>query len=83
MDYTLSQHAKATIREREIRAEWIRDTLAAPLAIEPDSDDPQLFHALRPIPEFGGRVLRVIFNRTRTPPHIVTAYFDRAMKGRL
>lgn len=83
MDYTLSRHAETAIREREIQVEWLRDTLAEPHAVEPDSDDPQLFHALRPIEAFGGRVLRVVYNHTRNPPHIVTAYFDRTMKGRL
>ncbi len=42
-----------------------------------------LTHALRAIPEFGDRVLRVIYNRTKHPPHIVTAFFDRSMKGKL
>ncbi len=42
-----------------------------------------LIHALRAIPEFGDRVLRVIYNRTRQPPHVVTAFFDRGMKGKL
>jgi hypothetical protein len=35
---------------------------------------------LRPIEEFGNRVLRVIFNETTQPPHVVTAFFDRTMK---
>lgn len=52
-------------------------------AVEPDPDDPDLMHALRSIEEFSYRVLRVIFNQARTPPHVVTAFFDRAMKGKL
>jgi hypothetical protein len=43
----------------------------------------RLTHALRAIPEFGGRVLRVIYNRTKQPPNVVTAFFDRGMKGKL
>ena len=83
MDYTLSKHAEDAIREREIRLEWIAKTMAAPQAIEPDPDDPDLVHALRSIEDFGYRVLRVIFNKTRTPPHVVTVFFDRTMKGKL
>lgn len=83
MDYTLSKHAEETIREREVRPEWIEETLAFPLATEPDPGDAELIHVLRPIASYGDRVLRVVFNGKRTPPHIVTAYFDRAMKGRL
>ena len=32
---------------------------------------------------FGNRVPRVIYNQTRTPPHIVTVYFDRSIRGPL
>ena len=83
MEYTLSTHATTTIRERNIRAEWIAATLSAPAATESDPVDPTLIHALRVIPEFGERVLRVIYKRTRQPPHVVTAFFDRGMKGKL
>lgn len=83
MDYTLSKHAEDVIREREIRLEWIRDTLAQPAAVQAHPEDPHLQHALLPIPEFGYRVLRVIFNASRNPPHVVTVYFDRTMKGKL
>jgi hypothetical protein len=83
MEYTLSTHVTTTIRERSIRAEWIAATLSAPAATESDPDDPTLIHALRVIPEFGERVLRVIYNRTKQPPHVVTAFFDRGMKGKL
>jgi|APIni6443716594_1056825.scaffolds.fasta_scaffold3578550_1 hypothetical protein len=83
MEYTLSTHATTTIRERNIRAEWIAATLSAPAATESDPGDPTLIHALRVIPEFGERVLRVIYNRTKQPPHVVTAFFDRGMKGKL
>lgn len=83
MDYTLSKHAEDAIREREIRPEWIAETMAQPTATKADPNDPQLRHALRPIAEFDYRVLRVIFNKNRIPPHVVTVYFDRTMKGKL
>jgi len=82
MDHTLGTHAISTIRERNIRAEWIAATLSAPAATETDPNDPMLTHALCVIPEFGERVLRVIYNRTKQPPHVVTAFFDRGMKGK-
>lgn len=83
MNYTLSKHAEDAIKEREIRPEWIAETLAQPVATETVPDDPELRHALRPIADFGYRVLRVIFNATRNPPHVVTVYFDRTMKAKL
>jgi hypothetical protein len=35
------------------------------------------------LPEFGGRVLRVVVNKTVVPERVVTVYFDRTMKGKL
>lgn len=83
MDYTLSKHAEDAIREREILPEWVAQTMTRPVTIEPDPNDPDLQHALRPIADFGYRVLRVIFNKTKAPPHVVTVFFDRTMKGKL
>lgn len=40
-------------------------------------------HAMARIPEYGDRVLRVIYNHAASPEHIITAFFDRRMKGRL
>ena len=83
MEFTPSKHAIGTLREREIRLEWVAETLAGSAHTEADADDPDLTHALRIIPEFGYRVLRVIYNHTRQPVHVVTVHFDRAMKGKL
>lgn len=82
MEFTLSAHASTTIRERQIQLPWIEQTLSCPMQIEVDADDPQLTHALRVIPEFSDRVLRAIYNHTQYPPHVVTAFFDRGMKGK-
>ncbi len=76
MDYILSDHARKRILKRKIRTEWIEMTLAHPARTENDEVDPTLAHALRPIPEKGFRVLRVIYNETTDPVIIVTAYFD-------
>ena len=83
MNYTFSSHALTTIRERGIHPEWIEQTMAAPMVCRPHPDDPSLTEAFRMIPEFGNRVLRIIYNHDKQPPHIVTAYFDRTMKGKL
>jgi hypothetical protein len=37
----------------------------------------QEIHAFRRIPEFGNRVLSVVYNQTKERPHIATVYFDR------
>lgn len=73
MDYILSDHAGKRIRKRKIPVEWVEATLADPARTENDKNDLALVHALRTIPE---RVLRVIYNETREPAIVVTAYFD-------
>ena len=82
MEFTLSAHATTTTQARNILPEWIADALSTPALREPDPADPELIHALRVIPEFGNRVLRVIYNQNKTPPHVVTAFFDRGIKGK-
>ncbi|HWQ39353.1 MAG TPA: DUF4258 domain-containing protein [Burkholderiales bacterium] len=77
MDYTLTEHARDALAKRRIELAWMERTLTAPDAVEPDSVDPELEHRLAQIPEFGHRVLRVIVNVRRTPPVVVTAFFDR------
>lgn len=83
MDYQLTEHAVTTIREREIKAEWIDITLDEPELSLPHENDPTLRYAFRKIPEYGNRVLRVIYNADKNPVVVVTVYFDRAMKGQL
>jgi len=40
-------------------------------------------HYLARITEYGNRVLRVILDPRGQPPCVVTAFFDRRMKGKL
>lgn len=62
---------------------WIALALSSPDLTEPDQSDPELTHALKAIEERVGRVLRVVYNAGREPPLIVTAFFDRSMRGML
>lgn len=81
--YELTGHAVTVMAEREIPVEWVERVLAQPERTEPDGTDPELQHALGRIPEWGDRVLRVVYNKTREPWRVVTVYFDRGMRGRL
>jgi hypothetical protein len=76
MKYVLTDHAQKRIAKRQIRTQWIEDTLSYPARIESDQEDSELLHVLRPIAERGFRVLREIYNETANPVFIVTAYFD-------
>jgi hypothetical protein len=81
--YDLTQHAKEMISERNIQSSWLEQVLESPELVEPDPDDPELTHHVGRINENGNRALRVVFNQSISPIRIVTAYFDRKMKGRL
>ena len=69
----MSPHALPPLGRRQI-------TLTQPARTENDEVDPTLVHALRPIPEKGFQVLRVIYNETTDPVTVVTAYFDNEVK---
>lgn len=83
IDYELSAHAVTVMAEREILEAWVKRVLSSPERTEPDAADSLLRHALGRIPERDDRVLRVVYNETIHPWRVVTAYFDRAMRGKL
>jgi len=59
--WTLSAHATNVLRERAIDPDWIAWVLQAPLQVDADQVDPALPHALAPIDDRDGRVLRVVY----------------------
>lgn len=81
--YEFTDHALLMIADREILVEWIERVFNNPEKIEPDPNDSTLSHALGSILEFGGRVLRIIYDDKTKPKRIVTVYFDRKMKEKL
>ncbi|MBD2234382.1 DUF4258 domain-containing protein [Phormidium tenue] len=81
--YNLSHHAELRLAERKIELAWVALTVAEPALVEHHPEDPTCQCAYRAIPEAGGRVLKVVYNRTTNPWHIVTIHFDRRMRGRL
>jgi hypothetical protein len=83
MTYTVSKHAKKMLAEREIPLEWLERTLNEPALRQPDPDDAALERRYRPIPEFDGRVLRVVVNPGVEPLRVVSVFFDRNMRGKL
>jgi len=76
MEFILSSHAQKRIQQRKIKHEWIASALESPDDVENDVDDLELCHAIKEIPEKGFKRLRVIFNETKTPWIIITAYFE-------
>ncbi|MCY2951838.1 MAG: DUF4258 domain-containing protein [Planctomycetota bacterium] len=83
MKYELTRHARNAMTERRIPIEWLERVLHAPEKTEPDKTDSQLVHHLARIPEHENRVLRVVLNPLVAPVRVVSAFFDRRMKGTL
>jgi hypothetical protein len=75
--FDLTSHARAVLAERRIDLAWVGRVLASPERTEPDRGDPSLRHALGPIRERDGRVLRVVYDPAVSPIRVVTAFFDR------
>lgn len=57
--------------------------LVDPALVLPDAVDAELEHRLAIIADYDNRVLRVIVRRNTDPTMLITAYFDRTMKGKL
>ena len=77
IDLDLSEHARRVLAARGIPLEWVRRVLEAPAVSHEDAVDPELRHALAPIDERHGRVLRVVYTPDRDRWRVVTAFFDR------
>jgi len=73
----LTAHALDMLKERGIAREWVDRALTSPARTETRDDG--TVHYMRPVPEHGGRVLRVVVNPEHDPPQVVTVFFDRRM----
>lgn len=81
--FTKTKHAAFVMALRQIQDDWIESVLRSPIQNHDDLHDPELQHFLAPIADFDRRVLRVITKRATIPPLVITAFFDRTLKGKL
>lgn len=82
--FQLSEHALKRLNQRQdISLEWIERILTNPTYIQQDPKDYQLKQAFGRIPEYGDRLLKIVYNDQRTPWIVVTVYFDRTMGKKL
>ena len=81
--YELTEHAKQRVAERSIQLDWISRAFLCPAKVSPHPDDESCRYAYVVIPEYRNRVLKVVYNYTENPPRVVTAFFDRKMRGKL
>ena len=82
---TYSAHANDMIEHerKQIERDWVRRAVAAPELRRPHRTRSTQEEFFARVPEYGDRILRVIVDTGRDPWHVVTAYLDRNMKGRL
>ena len=83
MIYEITKHAKKVMEERGILDDWVVRTFSSAELTRPDPKDARVEQRFRRIPEFGGRILRVVVNKAVEPKRILSVFFDRAMKGKL
>ena len=83
MKLECTKHAVHAMAERVIPMEWVELVVAKPALRIPDPNDPEVERFFRPIPERGGRILRVAVNTHVAPWRVVSVFFDRNMKGKL
>lgn len=81
MNIRWTEHAKTVVAERRLDLVWIHRVLDSPERTEDHEDGTR--HFLGRIAERENRVLRVVTNPATDPPTLVTAFFDRRMRGRL
>ena len=67
------------LSERGIGEEWVKLAVSHPAGTEHRDDG--TIHCLSPIPEQGGRVLRVVVRSEGDSLRVITAFFDRRAKG--
>ncbi|MBI1868831.1 MAG: DUF4258 domain-containing protein [Methylocystis sp.] len=78
----LSAHAELAMAERRIAVHWIERVMRQPEFMHQDAIRPHRILAFGRIDEFGGRWLRVVYERVGNTDRVVTAFFDRKAEKR-
>ncbi|MBI2860238.1 MAG: DUF4258 domain-containing protein [Chloroflexi bacterium] len=69
------------LKERGIAREWLTRVVGEPARIERRDDG--TIHYLKTIPEYEGRVLRVVTRTEGEQTIVVTVFFDRRQRGKV
>jgi hypothetical protein len=77
-----SKHALEMMELRNVKQEWVRQTLESPETEEIDTKDISLKIAFRRIAEFDNRWLRVVYRHDSQNMKVITVFFDRGMEKR-
>ena len=76
----LGKHTTDEMEGRGILLSYIEAALISPDRVARDATDPALSRSYKVIPEFGSRVLRVVYRREGDDLFVVTAHWDRGAK---
>jgi hypothetical protein len=79
-EFQYTRHFKDMLQERSIPMSFITITLTKPEKVE--NHDDGTMHFLRQIPRRDNRWLRVVVNVVVEPNKIITAFFDRRLRGK-
>jgi Domain of unknown function (DUF4258) len=71
--YSFSQHLETRLKERNLKREWVEDTIENPDVTEEIAADET--HFFKKILEAASRCLKVVFNPLTSI--VITAHFDR------
>ena len=83
LPFILTRHAERALEKRAIALSWVERVILQPLRCEVDRFEPTLEHRLCVIETRENRVLRVIIDARSVPVRVITAYFDRSLRGTL
>lgn len=72
-----AEHALQMMAEREIEEGWVIRILTQPEFTSVDPGNSSRTRAFGRVPEFGGRWLRVVYERRGDEKRVITAFFDR------
>jgi len=76
----LSTHAEEAMVQRRVRRDWIDAAVTAPDRTEPDPGGGGVTRSFKAIPDFGGRILRVVHRPEGDDILVITAFFDRGAR---
>jgi Domain of unknown function (DUF4258) len=77
----MRRHALGQIADRRLDLAWVERVAFQPDWSEPDPQ-PGVTRHYGTVPEFGGRVLRVVVADRGDERHILTVHFDRGARRR-
>lgn len=81
--FQLTLHASEMLAVRGIAEKVLGAVLDQPDLIRPDRGDESLENWYGVVPDHEGRVLKVVVRKEGDTMVVVTAYFDRSMRGKV